>query len=112
MLYLEFIEIMSSCTSILGREKCSRFDIEKLIFATQDEKGAYSFKYKGSKSNEVPVYLPVSQAIRLINAKQKDEKLKTQQNDIEFLRNENRDLKNKLKTKNKKEPLNEVEPEA
>ena len=75
MLYLEFIEIMSSCTSILGREKCSRFDIEKLIFAPQDDKGAYSFKYKGSKSNEVRVYLPVSQAIRLISVKQKDEKL-------------------------------------
>ena len=75
MLYLEFIEIMSSCTSILGREKCSRFDIEKLIFAPQDDKGTYSFKYKGSKSNEVPVYLPASQAIRLISAKQRDEKL-------------------------------------
>jgi len=75
MLYLEFIEIMSSCTSILGREKCSRFDIEKLIFAPQDDKGTYSFKYKGSKSNEVPVYLPASQAIRLISVKQKDEKL-------------------------------------
>ena len=72
MLYLEFIEIMSSCTSILGREKCSRFDIEKLIFAPQDDKGTYSFKYKGSKSNEVPVYLPASQAIRLISAKQKN----------------------------------------